>query len=128
MRERDALVQPYVPAIEDGEVSLVCLGGELSHAVIKRAAAGDFRVQSDYGGSVEPHRPTDAERSLARAVLDVAGDTSYARIDFVTTADGPLLMEVELIDPKLFLPNDPKSAPRFARVLADRLVASGPTA
>jgi len=117
-------VQPYVPAIEDGEVSLVCLGGELSHAVLKRAAAGDFRVQSDYGGSVEPHRPTAAERALVRSVLDAVGETAYARIDVVTTAQGPLLMEVEVIDPELFLPLDPAAAARFARVLAGRLAAT----
>jgi glutathione synthase/RimK-type ligase-like ATP-grasp enzyme len=124
VREGDALVQPYLPAIEAGEVSLVYLGGELSHAVRKRPAAGDFRVQHEHGGSVEPHRATVGERALAQSVLDVAGMTAYARIDLVETADGPVLMEAELIDPELFLGVDDGAAPRFARVLADRLLTA----
>ena len=122
VRDGDVLVQPYEPAIEEGEVSLVYFGGELSHAVRKRPAAGDFRVQHEHGGSVERHRATTAEQAIAEAVLAAAGATAYARIDLISTAGGPLLMEAELVDPELFLALDPQAAPRLARVLADMLL------
>lgn len=118
LREGDALVQPYLPEIEDGELSLVLFAGELSHAVRKAPAAGDFRVQEEFGGSVLPHEATTAERAVARAVLDaVPWPTTYARIDLVRTADGPLLMEAELIEPELFLRAVPEAAGRYADVL-----------
>ena len=115
-------MQPYVRAVEAGEVSLMFFGGELCHAVRKVPAAGDFRVQAEHGGSVEQHHPTAAELALALAVLGAAPDaTTYARIDLVTTAAGPLLMEAELIEPELFLARHPAAAPRFAEVLAGLL-------
>ena len=114
----DALVQPYLPEVEAGEVSLMYFGGELSHAVLKRPARGDFRVHAEHGGSVATHVPTEAERAVADAVLAaIPVPATYARIDLVTTAGGPLLMEAELIDPELFLPFDAAAAPRFADVL-----------
>jgi glutathione synthase/RimK-type ligase-like ATP-grasp enzyme len=111
----DALVQPYEPTITDGEVSLIYFGGEYSHAVRKIPAAGDYRVQSFHGGAVEPHVATPDEHSVAAAALAaVAGDLAYARVDVVQTSRGPVLMELELIEPQLFLdaPGDP--AGRFA--------------
>lgn len=118
LRDGDALVQPYLPAVETGEVSLVLFAGELSHAVRKTPADGDFRVQSEHGGTVEPHATTDAELAVARQVLDaLPWAPAYARIDLVTTGAGPLLMEAELIEPELFLATDPAAAGRFADVL-----------
>ena len=122
----DALIQPFVNAVETaGEVSLVHFGGVFSHAVRKLAADGDFRVQEEHGGSVVAHVATLAERAVADAVLDaVAARTAYARIDVVTTDDGPQLMEAELIEPELFLASDPEAPARFAEVLAERVPAS----
>lgn len=118
LRDGDALVQPYLPDVEDGEVSLVLFAGELSHAVRKVPASGDFRVQEEHGGAVLLHEPTDAERAVARRTLDaLPWPTTYARIDLVTTPDGPLLMEAELIEPELFLRAVPAAAGTFADVL-----------
>ncbi len=114
----DALVQPYLPEVEAGEVSLMYFGGELSHAVLKRPARGDFRVHAEHGGSVATHVPTEAERAVADAVLAaIPVPATYARIDLVTTARGPLLIEAELVDPELFLPFHAAAAPRLADVL-----------
>ena len=121
----DALVQPYLPEIERGEVALVCLGGELSYAVLRRPAAGDFRVQHEHGGSAAPHRATPDEQELARSVLRAVGPTTYARIDVIATAQGPLLMEAELIEPELYLAVQPGAASRYAEVLIERLAAAG---
>jgi glutathione synthase/RimK-type ligase-like ATP-grasp enzyme len=120
----DALVQPYLPEVESGEVSLMYFDSVLSHAVCKRPADGDFRVHAEHGGTVEPHDATPAERAVADAVLRaVPVAPVYARIDIVTTAEGPLLMEAELIEPELFFTADPLAAPRFADVLVSRLRA-----
>jgi glutathione synthase/RimK-type ligase-like ATP-grasp enzyme len=116
----DVLVQPLVPSVlTDGEVSLIYLGGEFSHAVRKVAKAGDYRVQHEHGGTVQPHTPTPGETEVAeatRAALPLP--CAYARVDVVAGAAGPLLMEVELIEPQLFLDHAPGSADRFAAVLA----------
>lgn len=117
----DALVQPYLPAITAGEVSLIYFGGEFSHAVRKTPAAGDFRVQVFHGGVVTPHLATEAELAVGATALAAAPrDLAYARVDLVATDDGPMLMELELIEPQLFLDAAGDPAGRFA----DHLVAS----
>jgi glutathione synthase/RimK-type ligase-like ATP-grasp enzyme len=111
----DALVQPFEPAVLAGELSLLYFGGRLSHAVRKVPAAGDFRVQSYYGGTVLPHRASPEESALAEAALAVApADVTYARVDLITTTRGPAIMELELVEPELFLRTDPDAAARFA--------------
>jgi glutathione synthase/RimK-type ligase-like ATP-grasp enzyme len=117
----DVLVQPFVPQVSEGEMSLVYFDGELSHAVRKVPAVGEYRVQDHHGGTVHPHTANAAERKVAEQTLAAApAATAYARIDLVAGPDGPLVMEAELIEPELFLPYDPPSVHRFARVLADR--------
>jgi glutathione synthase/RimK-type ligase-like ATP-grasp enzyme len=120
--EGEALVQPYLPEVEQGEVSLLLFAGELSHALRKVPAGGDFRVQEMHGGHIVDHVPTDAERDVARRVLDaIPHPATYARIDLVTTQAGPLLMEAELVEPELFLGRDPEAPGRYADVLVAAL-------
>lgn len=116
----DVMVQPFVPDVAAaGEVSLVHFGGVFSHAIRKQPAAGDYRVQDLYGGTVHPHRPDAAELALAAAVLAHApAPTAYARVDLVRLDGRPVLMELEAIEPELFLGADPEAAARFAGVLA----------
>jgi glutathione synthase/RimK-type ligase-like ATP-grasp enzyme len=114
----EALVQPYLPEVEQGEVSLLLFGGELSHALRKVPAGGDFRVQEMHGGHIVDHEPAPAELDVARRVLDaIPHPATYARIDLVTTDAGPLLMEAELVEPELFLGRDPEAPGRYADVL-----------
>lgn len=115
----DALVQPFQPAVlEEGEISLVYLGGSLSHAVRKVPSGGDYRVQARYGGTVRSHQPTRRQRDVAEAALARApAPVSYARVDMVGEQE-PLVMELELIEPELFLRFEPASPGR----LADHLV------
>jgi glutathione synthase/RimK-type ligase-like ATP-grasp enzyme len=126
-REIDYLVQPFVPEIVSaGEWSLLYFGGAFNHAVIKRPVAGDYRVQSEYGGSAEPIQPDYATLSATgKALAAVAsmgyGDLAYARVDGVISAGQFLIMELELIEPFLFLAGQPQAAERFARQLARRL-------
>ena len=125
VEEGDVMVQPFVASVaEAGEVSLVYFGGRFSHAIRKQPAAGDFRVQDMYGGTVHPHQPTGAELAVADAVLArTPAPTTYARIDLVEFAGAPALMEAELIEPELFLVATPEAAMNFARVLQAALRA-----
>jgi glutathione synthase/RimK-type ligase-like ATP-grasp enzyme len=121
----DALVQPYVASVVGGETSLIYLGGELSHAVRKQPAPGDYRVQEMYGGTRAHHDATDAEREVgAAAVVAAPGRLAYARVDLVDTPNGPAVMELEAIEPQLFLDAEPQSPGRFAAVIAALLSES----
>jgi glutathione synthase/RimK-type ligase-like ATP-grasp enzyme len=118
-----ALLQEVVPEIlQDGETSIVYAGGAFSHAVVKRAKDGDFRVQQDFGGRVEPVSPSTSLLSFAASVMShVADNCLYARVDVVESNRGPLLMELELIEPELYFLHVPDAAPRMAREIAGRL-------
>ncbi|NKI36117.1 hypothetical protein HFP89_13180 [Wenzhouxiangella sp. XN79A] len=119
----DMLIQPFAPAIVDsGEVSLVVIDGQATHAVRKIAAEGEFRVQDDHGGTVHPHAPTAAECALAERAISCAArrtgrEIAYARVDLVDAPDGPQVMELELIEPELFLRQHPPAAERLAQAV-----------
>lgn len=116
----DAMVQPYVDAVRDpGEWSLLFWGRCYSHAVLKRPATGDFRVQWEYGGSAVAMEPPRRVREDAeRAVEGVPGETLYARVDGVEQNGRLVLTELELIEPHLFLGWDPQAAQRLGQALA----------
>jgi glutathione synthase/RimK-type ligase-like ATP-grasp enzyme len=116
----DAIVQPYVPSVAArGERSLIYLGGELSHAVNKQPAAGDYRVQDRYGGQVRRHEPDPAELTAGQAALAHVGEPlTYARVDLVHGDDGPMVIELELIEPELFLGVEPSAPARLAELVA----------
>jgi glutathione synthase/RimK-type ligase-like ATP-grasp enzyme len=122
-RASGALLQEVVPEIvEHGETSIVYAGGAFSHAVVKRAPHGEFRVQKDFGGRVEAASPPPPLLSFAATVMTLVPDNClYARVDVVDTARGPLLMELELIEPELYFLFVPDAAARMARLIVDRL-------
>ena len=119
----DCLVQPFVPELlAGGEWSLLYFGGRFSHAVLKRPASGDFRVQEEFGGVVVPARPSAEIVSSATRALAAAGHpTLYARVDGVVRAGRLEILELELVEPSLFLESSPGAAARFARALSDVL-------
>jgi len=120
----DSIRQPMIiqPLIEEiartGEFSLMLFDGEFSHAVVKRPAAGDFRVQEHLGGETLPCKapPAGAVR-LAQAALAAAPATAtYARVDIVPDDEGTLrIMELELVEPSLFLNYAPDGGTAFTR-------------
>ncbi|MFT3776339.1 MAG: hypothetical protein QM820_64160 [Minicystis sp.] len=126
LAERDMMVQAFLPAIvSGGELSFVFFAGRHSHTVRKRPAPGDFRVQQDHGGSralvtTSPALVAEAERVLAATGQPLL----YARVDAVETDAGLVLMELEAIDPELFLAMDPAAPARFAEAIATALAAS----
>ncbi len=121
--ESGALVQPFMAEIQsEGEWSLMFLGKQYSHAVIKRPNAGDFRVQMQFGGSTEAIAPSPALIEQAQAIIDQVGDPlPYARVDGVEQGGQLILMELELIEPYLFLEEAKGAAERFAAVVKELL-------
>jgi len=122
-RTSGALLQEFVPAIIDrGELSLVYCDGAFSHAVSKHAQAGDYRVQQDFGGVVQPVTPpADLIAFADRVMKTVPGPQLYARVDIVESTRGPLLMELELIEPELYFLAVPSAAGRFALAVGAKL-------
>jgi glutathione synthase/RimK-type ligase-like ATP-grasp enzyme len=119
----DAMVQPYLPSVETaGELSVVVLDGEVSHAVRKLPRAGDFRIQEEFGGRTHPV-PLDREtRQLAAWAVEAAGTPLlYARVDLLEDEVGShQLAELEATEPDLFLDAVPEAADRFADAILRR--------
>jgi glutathione synthase/RimK-type ligase-like ATP-grasp enzyme len=116
-----AMIQPYLPAIEhEGEVSLIYFQGTFSHAIRKVPQPGDFRVQPEYQGIITAHQPQADERAAAEAALAAVQEPLlYARVDLVRDLAGqPVLMELELVEPDLYLRYDPAAPARFAEAVA----------
>lgn len=125
------IVQEFQEAITTtGEDTLVVFGGRYSHAVRKVAKPGDFRVQDDHGGTVHAYRPTPEQIALAeRTVATCRPVPAYGRVDLVRGNDGrPAVMELELIEPELWLRLHPPAAEPFADAIVGALTAGGRTA
>lgn len=112
----DVMVQPFIPEIQTkGEWSLMFFAGEFSHAVRKMPLDGDFRVQTGFGGRSAVEHPGDAVLHAVRNVLDAAPKPwLYVRVDGIETAAGYLLLELEMLEPSLFLAQNPAAPARFA--------------
>jgi len=123
-RGRAMIVQPLIEEIATtGEFSLMLFDGEFSHAVVKRPKAGDFRVQEYHGGVTLPCRvPPAGAVGLAQAALAAApAHAAYARVDVVPDDQGTLrIMELELIEPSLFLDHAPDAGAAFTRSILSR--------
>ncbi len=117
------MVQQFMESVQTaGEWSLMFFSGEFSHAVIKTPKAGDFRVQHDFGGAERSAEPPTAILEAARKAIGVVeGLPLYARVDGVESDGRFLLMELELIEPALFLSLHKKAASRFAAAIADHV-------
>jgi glutathione synthase/RimK-type ligase-like ATP-grasp enzyme len=119
------LVQPFIPEIQDeGEISFVYIDGRFSHAALKRPAAGDFRVQKEHGGSAELFHPNAnllAQADQIAAIVPQVRNSLYCRIDAVARDGKLVLMELELIEPELFLGLAEGAAERFAEAIARRV-------
>jgi glutathione synthase/RimK-type ligase-like ATP-grasp enzyme len=116
LQDHDTLVQPYFPEIAShGEWSLMFFGGRYSHAVLKRPAEGDFRVQRHFGGRPEAAAPGARLVGQAAAILAKLGaPLLYARVDGVERDGDFVLMELEVNEPYLFLSLSDGAAGIFA--------------
>lgn len=112
----EGLVQPLIREVQTaGETSLLYFNGEFSHAVVKRPAEGDIRVQVEHGGRTQPADAPASAIAEGRRVLSLLPTPAaplYARVDLVVTPGASHLMEVELIEPSLYLTHAPERAAR----------------
>jgi len=113
------MVQPFVSeVVREGEISLHYFAGEFSHAIRKLPKPGEYRSQEEHGAEIRPHVPRPDELSIALRALEHVGEKLlYARVDMVRAAAGPLLMELEIIEPALYFRTAPGSEDRFAEAL-----------
>jgi len=124
----EVLIQAYFKSIEtDGEISLIFINGkaqEYSHAILKAPRQGDFRVQSDFGGAAVSYHATEALIKFADLALRrIAGDWTFARVDVIDWRTRPLVAEIELIEPDLFLQLEATAARKLALAIFDKLTS-----
>jgi glutathione synthase/RimK-type ligase-like ATP-grasp enzyme len=125
-RDRPLMAQPVVEAIlQEGEYSLFYFNGQLSHSILKKAKAGDLRVQEEYGGRPTPIAPSPALVAAGSAAIHAVPEVPlYARVDLVRANDGAgfWLMELELIEPALYLRMHSEASDRFASAFHRRIL------
>lgn len=120
---REYFVQPFIENIQkEGEFSLFFFNGEYSHATLKTPKEGDFRVQEEHGAALMTVTPCDELLEVGHTVFShIEPLPVYGRGDWVRGPDGRfLLMELELIEPSLYLRADSGSAARFAAAFDQR--------
>ena len=125
--KRDCMIQPFMPnIIDEGEYSLFFFAGEYSHAILKKPAVSEFRCQEEHGGEILSVLPQEKLLTRARQALEtLLPPPLYARIDFIRNdMDDFLVMELELIEPSLYLRMDTQAPGRFAAAI-DRWAHSG---
>jgi len=127
--DRVVMIQPYIPSVDaDGETALLWLGGAFSHAIRKGPLLrrGAKLVQGLFAQEdISARTPSPDELAVAdlvlRAVPGGPDGLLYARVDLVAGPDGPLVLELELTEPSLFLGYEPGAPARLAKAIA-RLV------
>jgi len=114
-RSAGVVVQEFLPEIADGELSLVYFDGIFSHAVRKRPPKGEFRVNSHFGATRSVETPShDVAEQGAKALRALPELPLYARVDGVIRDGELIVIEVEVLEPALFMEFDPAAAERFA--------------
>jgi glutathione synthase/RimK-type ligase-like ATP-grasp enzyme len=119
--EAETMIQPFMPSVQsEGEWSLLFFGGVFSHAILKTPKAGDFRSQPDYAANLRSLVPPPEALELAHAAIDYVGREQlfYARVDMVRDTEGRFcLMELELIEPDLYLAFDDNAPEHLSHAL-----------
>ncbi len=124
LQNEDMLVQAFQDSIlSKGEISLMVFGGTYTHAIRKRAKAGDFRVQDDFGGTIEVYEPKPDEIEFAISVMrSIDPIPLYGRVDIMWDNDDKLsVSEVEIFEPELWFRNHHPAAEVFARKITEYL-------
>lgn len=122
IKEESMMLQEFQENIyTKGEIALMIFGGKFSHAVLKKAKPGDFRVQDDFGGTIHDHTPTNEEIAIAEACIKACPTPPlYARVDIMWDNSGkPVVGELEMIEPELWFRRDPESANMLAEAIAE---------
>jgi len=118
------MLQPFQHKIvTEGEVSMMVFNGIFTHAILKRAKTGDFRVQDDFGGSIQDYTPTDKEIEFAINTVNACNELPiYARVDIFNDNNGNIaLAELELVEPELWFRNHPQAALILAEAVKEKI-------
>ncbi len=118
--EEAMMLQPFQENImTKGEYSFVVINGQYSHAVLKIAKPGDFRVQDDYGGTVHIHDATKDQIAFAEKAVQACPELPiYARVDVILDNTNTLaISEIELIEPELWFRHQPTAATLLAKAI-----------
>ncbi len=123
LQGRSMIAQPFASEItEKGEWSLVFFGGVFSHAVIKTPREGDYRIQHYHGGQYEKRMPPPSLKAQAeKALCAVPGNPVYARVDGLERAGRLMVMEIELLEPYLYLLPEKEYVTRAAEAFAGEI-------
>ncbi|MFD1143626.1 RimK family alpha-L-glutamate ligase [Larkinella insperata] len=116
------IAQPFMKEINDGEWSFTFFNGTYSHTILKKPKAGDFRVQQFFGGTIERIDPQQEHIDQAASFVSAfAPETLYARVDGLMVDNNFMLMELELVEPFLYLAYHPEALGNFYRALTEKI-------
>jgi glutathione synthase/RimK-type ligase-like ATP-grasp enzyme len=117
------LIQPFAESVvTDGEWSFVYFNRELSHVLLKKPAADDYRTHGLYGGTIEKAVPPEEYSEQADAILaKIPFDLLYVRLDLIIVDGRLAVVEVELIEPILYFRLVPDSIRRLVSATMERL-------
>ena len=121
---REFMVQPFLKnIIDEGEYSLFYFDGKFSHSVLKKPKENDFRVQEEHGGDIRPNKVSSEMILIGENIIQKLSTIPlYGRVDLVRTKQNEFaLMELELIEPSLYLNKDTKSPYRLAKAFDERV-------
>ena len=121
---REFMVQPFLNSIiEEGEYSLFFFDGKFSHSVLKKPKENDFRVQEEHGGNIQPFKVSSELISIAENIIKKLSTIPlYGRVDLVKTKENEFaLIELELIEPSLYLNKDDQSPAKFVKAFEERI-------
>ncbi|MHA7842393.1 MAG: ATP-grasp domain-containing protein [Winogradskyella sp.] len=116
------MLQPFQKNIvTEGEISMMVFNGRFTHAILKKAKTGDFRVQDDFGGSIHDYQPSEDEIEFAEHVVKACKELPlYARVDIFKDNDNCMaLAELELVEPELWFRHHPDAAMILAEAIKD---------
>lgn len=121
IRNEDFMIQPFQYNITvKGEVSFMVIDGKFTHAILKKAKSGDFRVQDDFGGTVHSYTASSDEIKFAEEVVQACNPLpAYARVDVMWDNENRLAVsEVELVEPELWFRECKEAARMLAKTIA----------
>lgn len=126
-RHRDLILQQFIPEIQnDGELSLIFFNKKFSHAIRKNAKSGEFRIHEEHGGTRSPYYPSADVLAFANDVVSqITDEMLFCRVDLIETPQKIFLIELEILDPMLFLEMDEQAPQRFADAIDEVLNSDG---
>jgi len=120
IKNESFLLQPFQESIlSRGEVSIIIINGHFTHAILKLAKFGDFRVQGDFGGTYTSYQPTPQEIKFAEKTIKACNEQPvYARVDIITDNSGNIaLTELELVEPELWFRENNNAAKLLSKAI-----------